>query len=285
MASRAPQVTIPKFNWDSIDKQYTNWLRSKTEAKNLLNSVYKKCDEAKKVAILLNWMAGDAVTMLELFDDAGKDKEKLADVLELFENSFKPTSNIHLARHELASIYSNSKGIRCQTDFMMRLRDQAKHCNFTNADEWVKFLFIEHNNNEQVKTELLRNAKNDTDLKGFLDIARGVEGLELAEKQSKGESFNVNAVQRGRSRDRRQGKCNKSHGRDTSGQRGASQNRKYCNFCGGSHPPRQCPVWGKECHVCGTRNHFAKMCKSGAKRAAGKGQGKSSKRINEQYID
>ena len=185
MASRAPQVTIPKFNWDSIDKQYTNWLRFKTEAKNLLNGVYKKCDEAEKVAILLNWMAGDAVTMLELFEDAGKDKEKLKDVLELFDNSFRPTSNIHLARHELASIYSNSEGIRCQTDFMMRLRDQAKHCDFTNADKWVKFLFIEHNNNEQVKTELLRNAKNETDLKGFLDIARGVKGLELAEKQSK----------------------------------------------------------------------------------------------------
>ena len=32
---------------------------------------------------------------------------------------------------------------------------------------------------------------------------------------------------------------------------------KICNKCGTSHPPRECPVWGKKCHKCGNKNHFS----------------------------
>lgn len=33
-----------------------------------------------------------------------------------------------------------------------------------------------------------------------------------------------------------------------------------CRFCGGSHPPRACPAYGKTCSHCGKKNHFAKKC-------------------------
>ena len=29
-----------------------------------------------------------------------------------------------------------------------------------------------------------------------------------------------------------------------------------------SHPPRECPVWGKKCHKCGNKNHFSTQCRS-----------------------
>ena len=37
---------------------------------------------------------------------------------------------------------------------------------------------------------------------------------------------------------------------------------KICGKCGTSHPPRECPVWGKKCHNCGNKNHFSTQCRS-----------------------
>ena len=31
---------------------------------------------------------------------------------------------------------------------------------------------------------------------------------------------------------------------------------KTCNKCSTSHPPRECPAWGKKCHKCGNKNHL-----------------------------
>ena len=37
---------------------------------------------------------------------------------------------------------------------------------------------------------------------------------------------------------------------------------KVCGKCGTSHPPRQCPAFGKKCHKCGNKNHFSTQCRS-----------------------
>ena len=41
-----------------------------------------------------------------------------------------------------------------------------------------------------------------------------------------------------------------------------------CKFCGREHAfdRKQCPAFGKRCHICGQNNHFAKMCESPKKR-------------------
>ena len=38
--------------------------------------------------------------------------------------------------------------------------------------------------------------------------------------------------------------------------------RVRCGKCGMSHPPRECPAWGKKCHKCGNKNHFSTQCRS-----------------------
>ena len=46
------------------------------------------------------------------------------------------------------------------------------------------------------------------------------------------------------------------------GQRAKGSQGKTCGKCGMSHPPRECPVWGKKCHKCGNKNHFSTCCRS-----------------------
>ena len=38
--------------------------------------------------------------------------------------------------------------------------------------------------------------------------------------------------------------------------------RRSCFSCGGIHPPRQCPAYGKVCRRCHKSNHFAKVCRT-----------------------
>ena len=41
-----------------------------------------------------------------------------------------------------------------------------------------------------------------------------------------------------------------------------------CGKCGSRHTRQQsCPAIGAECHKCGRRNHFARVCRSTPKRA------------------
>ena len=49
--------------------------------------------------------------------------------------------------------------------------------------------------------------------------------------------------------------------RKSQGQRARSKG-KICGKCGTSHPPRECPAWGKKCHKCGNKNHFSTQCRS-----------------------
>ena len=37
---------------------------------------------------------------------------------------------------------------------------------------------------------------------------------------------------------------------------------KTCSRCGQSHPPRECPAWGKYCNQCGNKNHLSMCCRS-----------------------
>ena len=46
------------------------------------------------------------------------------------------------------------------------------------------------------------------------------------------------------------------------GQRAKGNQGKICGKCGMSHPPRECPAWGKIYHMCGNKNHFSTQCRS-----------------------
>ena len=50
--------------------------------------------------------------------------------------------------------------------------------------------------------------------------------------------------------------------RKVQGHRTKGNQGKICSKCGMSHPPTECPAWGKKCHKCGNKNHFSIQCRS-----------------------
>ena len=57
-----------------------------------------------------------------------------------------------------------NSSFKSQMDFMLKLKDIANDCSFTNSDEVVKFLFLTHNQNTRVKNALLDKMKGTSTL-------------------------------------------------------------------------------------------------------------------------
>ena len=79
----------------------------------------------------------------ELDFSGRKSKKNVQHVLETFEAYFKRTQSLFQSWYQLGGQYSSS--FKSQMDFMLKLKDIANDCSFTNSDEIVKFLFLTHN--------------------------------------------------------------------------------------------------------------------------------------------
>ena len=148
---------------------------------------------------------------------------------------------------------------------MRQLKEIAKECSFTNSDEFVKFLFLTHNQNGWVRDSLLDRMKATDTPAQCLAIGKTVENTIETEKLSKNflqsinkpESTEVDAVSK------RKGFKGPGH-KWSRGQRQHSHSggKTKCKNCGSSHPPRKCPAYGKECFSCKKKGHFKQFCLS-----------------------
>ena len=126
--------------------------------------------------MVVNWLGTATYQLHDEFDYTGKDKDKLSDVLDKFEAYFRLQHNMIHVWYSIGTTFSDTGEIKTQSDFMYRLKDLAKQCEFTNSDEVVKFLFLIYNRHSEVKQELLKCVTKDTTLIQCLEYACSDEG-------------------------------------------------------------------------------------------------------------
>ena len=144
-------IRQPEFDWNVMNLSH-EFSVFKRMCKSLLEDCpYCDRSEKQKVATLLNWLGRTAYQLHNEFDYTGASEDKLADILEKFNNYFKPQHNMRHAWYHIGTTFSDCTDIKTQSDFMYRLKDLAKQCEFTNSDEVVKFLFLIHNKHSEVK--------------------------------------------------------------------------------------------------------------------------------------
>ena len=140
----------------------------------LVEGQYSKCDEMDKVGAILNWLGPKSFGVYEdLAMEPGEDKRKCEDVLKAFQHYFKPTQSLFQNWYQLGGPYSRS--CKSQGNFMRQLKEIAKECSFTNSDEFVKFLFLAHNQKSRVRDALLDRMKATDTPAQCLAIANTVE--------------------------------------------------------------------------------------------------------------
>ena len=173
----------PTFSWDSPN-QYSQFKIFKQKVEFAFKGTYKESDTALKVCTILNWLGDNAYEIYEhLHWAVADDKDDPDKVLKAFESYFKPEQNQFHSWYTLGSIYSSQ--FKCQHDFLTRLREAARDCSFTNADEIVRFLFLMHNQITRVREELLKSMKTTDSLHDALHIAHLAEGKMHTEELSK----------------------------------------------------------------------------------------------------
>ena len=127
---------------------------------------------SRKSATLLNWMTdkGQKIYKEQLIfpteEPNKKDKDKLKDVLEVFEAHFTPLQSMIHSWYNLGALHSHH--CKDQADFMSQLCSLSNDCAFTNADEVVKFLFLIHNSHKHVQDQLLKDVTKNSSLTDYL---------------------------------------------------------------------------------------------------------------------
>ena len=138
----------------------------------------------------------------------------------------------------LGGLYSSQ--FKTQSDFMIRLRDVVKDCQFKKPDEIVKSLFLTHNQNPKVCEELLKSMKDGNGLNEVLGYARLVEGNQHSEHLSKLYLETVKLTKTAEAIDKKNGKNKKfsSKSKQNAKYRSQSKDKKGCHNCGSKHPPK-----------------------------------------------
>ena len=120
------------FDW-SAKNLYTQFRTFKTKVQFAFNGTYKNNSNDAKVGVLLNWMGDYAFEVYNNFVwSSPADKDDPNKVLTQFENYFKPVQNV-LYMYMLRGLYSSQ--FKSQSNFMIRLRDIVKDCQFKKPDE------------------------------------------------------------------------------------------------------------------------------------------------------
>ena len=140
MAERYMNIPLNQlsFNWDSTN-MIAEWKCFRDQVELLLDGgPYTGMEEKQKVITLLNWMTdkGQKIYKEQLIfptkEPNKKDKEKLNDVLEVFEAYFTPLQSMIHSWYNLGALHSHH--CKDQADFMSQLRSLSNDCAFTNAD-------------------------------------------------------------------------------------------------------------------------------------------------------
>ena len=149
---------------------------------------------------------------------------------------------------------------------MYRLKYLAGQCEFTNADEVVKFLFLIHKKHSEVKQKLLNHVTKDTTLGQYLEYACSIEGNLQSVKLSKyvdtvkphasNTEGSVNAIDAKKKFMSR--RCDVTSVRQNS--ESCDDESPKCDKCGLRHKPKECPAFGKQCYRCGKDNHYVRLC-------------------------
>ena len=243
----------PKFDCNASNL-YSQFKLFKTKVEFAFKETYKENPGHAKVGVILNWLVDSTFEVYANFiwpDPA--DKDDPLKVLNAFKDYFKPVQNKYHCWYSLGGTYSSQ--FKSQSEFMVILHECVRECSFEKPDEVVKLLFLMHNQNACVREELLKSMKDADGLNDILGYAHLVEGTQHFESFSKAyldtvkipnSSVKVDVIlqKKNNHKSKFHGKCKGSKHRSQSKGGGNSHN------CGTSHPPKQCPAYGKTCYNC-----------------------------------
>ena len=256
-----------------------NWRIFEQEYDIYVNAIYSDKPEAARAYMLLNLAGPEAIERERSFtyneaitEDAEhgivavpqETREQVATLKRKFREICRPITNVILERHRF-NARSQKEGEPFQT-FLADIRTKAAQCDFGDLqDELLRDRIVSGIRNDNVRKQLLRNSD--------LTLAKAIQTCQIYESSEQNAAeFSkpiVDVVKRKsytQHLSNSNTNCSSNHAKSSTRPRTASShNTSSCRNCGKRHPPKQCPAYGRKCNNCGKLNHYAKLCRSGAK--------------------
>ena len=177
------------------------------------------------------------------------DKQNIDKILDLWHSYCLGETNVIYERFKFNN--HNQTPDESIDAYAAALRCMAATCNFGSLqDELIRDRIVCGISNIKVQQKLLQEPK--LTLNRCINIARSAETttaqLKVITRQTEAASTEVHAV----------GKLQRTHNQHVTRRTTISD----CKYCGGTHGWKKeyCPAFGKMCHHCGKRNHFAALC-------------------------
>ncbi|UYV82064.1 K02A2.6-like [Cordylochernes scorpioides] len=230
----APKHFDPnRERWEDWLQQYS-WYETATEMKKKEPEVQvasKRCPKNYRTFVL-----------------SPEETKKVEEIKKRFTNYFLPKKNYTMERYNFNKLQQSM--VETITEFITRLRLQASKCKFESLeDELIKDRVVVGIHDDHTREKLL----SDPDL----DLDKAIQICMAAERTNK----EVKVMQQ---RSDQEVSVIKKNFRPKQKVTMEEVPKLIDNDkkCGGTHPIRRCPAYGKICKKCKKANHFAKCCRS-----------------------
>ena len=251
----------PPAHFDFREPQAWPVWRSLFERFHTATELSKKSEEVQ-VSCLIYSMGPEAEKIFSTFGLSVEDGKKYGTVLGKFNEYFTPKRNVI---HERATFHRrDQKESETVEEYVRALYDLSQYAEFQDRDNTIRDRVVLGILDRELSEKL--QMESNLTLETAITMARQSETVKQQIREQRHTAVDlVHAVggRRGAASHAAQGRGLAPRGRGR-GQSSYSQSRdtvQNCKFCAGTHPKRRCPAYGKVCHLCKQKNHFARACK------------------------
>lgn len=243
-------------NWKLYKQQWQNY--------EIVAQLHSQTEEYK-VALFLYSIGQSAVRIYNSFNLTSDERKDLKHIMKAFDNYAIGEINETFERY-LFNSRAQKEGESIDK-YVANLRTLAKTCNFCTClhDSLIKDRIVLGIRDTNTQKRLLRQRK--LTLEECINICRSNEAT-TSQMKSMEQSPQIDEINKVGDRRKRQnfkknraGNTRKDERESKPTSQRVSRDRS-CYFCGNNHKPGRdsCPAWGKDCRICGKKNHFAKQC-------------------------
>ena len=250
----------PKPMQDGSDLS-NQWTRFKEEFELFLTAAEKSTSDDKiKVAIMLRCIGPRGVDIFKSFTFTGEQsKENYADVMAKFDAFCNRGTNKLVKRHQLLSAKQNNMTI---DEYVTSLHNIARECQLDAMyDDFMLQALLLGINDDNLRRKLFDDAGGDNGL----GLEQAIKKCRIAESSQRDmAALQAEETVKVVSSKKKAYKSHTSPDQDesTRSTRPTRKTKGTCGNCGQSHPPRQCPAYGQQCHTCKKYNHYKALCRS-----------------------
>ena len=203
-------------------------------------------DEKVRVANLRGIMGKDCSNIYKRLALEEEEKQRFTSILDGLEKHFKPALNVTYERFIFNICDQQSH--ETIDEYVNKVRGLSETCEFgTLRDSLIKDRIVLGTKNKQVRVTLLN--QKELILEKALSVCRSNKLTEQhLLKINDNSTLNINSLQNVLRKEREW-----------------KREQRNCEYCGFKHAKRKCPAYGKICHKCNKKNHFANVCKTKAK--------------------